>query len=317
MPSLTQAVRSALKDCLNLQRNEKILILGDRPCTQLAQQFYQEAASIARNSHLFILPHIIQNGFEPSRHIAAFMQQTDVIVMITSRSLSHTKARRRASALGARIASLPGVIPEVLMRTLTGNYKGIINRSRKLADILTIGRSAHLQTPSGTNLTFSLSRMRGYPDTGMIHEAGQFSNLPAGEGSASPVSGSAEGTLIIDGSFSMIGRVRTPVKMLVKNGYVARISGGEEAERIRKLIRPFGREGRNVAEVGIGTNPRAKLTGCTVEDEKVLGTLHVALGNNISFGGKCSVGCHFDGILLKPTFVIDGKTILEEGILQV
>ena len=105
--------------------------------------------------------------------------------------------------------------------------------------------------------------------------------------------------------------------MTVKNGYVSRITGGDEADTVRSLLRQFGRPGRNIAEVGVGTNPHAKFTGCTLEDEKVLGNVHVALGNNISFGGKISVRCHYDAVLLKPTLVIDGKTIVENGELQV
>ncbi|MFH1941329.1 MAG: aminopeptidase [bacterium] len=245
------------------------------------------------------------------------MMKADAIVMLTSRSLSHTNARRRASQNGARIASMPGITKESLLRTLTGDYQEMILKSRKLADILTIGRTAHLTTPAGTKLVFSLSRMKGYSDTGMIHEPGQFSNLPAGEGSVAPVQGSTQGVLVIDGSFPNVGKIESPVHMTVRDGQVIRITGGDEAQKVRKMLRPFGKMSRNIAEIGVGTNPNARLSGCVLEDEKVLGTVHVGLGNNISFGGKVSVGCHFDGVLLKPTFIIDGKMILENGILQV
>ena len=151
----------------------------------------------------------------------------------------------------------------------------------------------------------------------MIHESGQFANLPAGEGCVAPVEGSAQGVLFVDGSFPEVGMVKTPVRMTIKEGHVVRITGEKEAEQIRCMIRPFGRPGRNIAEVGIGTNPKAKLTGCTLEEEKVLGNVHVALGNNVSFGGKVGVGCHFDSVMLNPTLVIDGQTIVKDGILQV
>ena len=317
MPMLNRAIHSSLTDCLKIHPREMVLILADDPLSELAYHFYKAAKSLSNRPFLLILPEITNHRFEPPKPVASVMAEADVIIMLTSHSLSHTNARRRASQRGARIASLPGVTPESLSRTLTGNYKTLINKSRKLADILTIGRSAHLTTPAGTDLTFSLARMRGFADTGIIHERGQFSNLPAGEGCASPVQGSTHGVLIIDGSFTGMGMIKTPIRMTVKNGQVIRITGGKEAEKARMLLRPFGKLGRNIAEIGIGTNPKAKLTGCTLEDEKVLGTVHVALGNNVSFGGKVSVGCHFDGVLLTPTLVIDGKTILENGTLQV
>jgi leucyl aminopeptidase (aminopeptidase T) len=317
MASLKYALRSALKDCLRIRKNDTVLILADEPLSEIATLFYEETKILSHKSLLLLIPKISNHGCEPPKCVSPLMSSSNVIIMTTSHSLSHTTARRKATNCGARIASLPGVNAESLIRTLTGNYKSIINKSRKLADILTIGRTGHLTTPRGTNLRFSLARMRGYADTGMIHEPGQFSNLPAGEGSASPVQGSTQGVLIIDGSFPGIGKIKTPIRMTVKNGQVVRITGDKEAEIARKLLQPFGHLGRNIAEVGIGTNNRAKVTGCTLEDEKVLGTVHVALGNNVSFGGKVAIPCHFDGVLLNPTFVIDNKTIVANGELQV
>jgi leucyl aminopeptidase (aminopeptidase T) len=317
MSQLTQAIRSVFKDCLKIRRGEKLLILADDPLNDLGHQFYHEAQSFSQKSTFIVVPQITNHSGEPCKHVASFMREQDVIVLLTSRSMSHTNARRRACQNGARTVSLPGVTKEILIRNLTGEYKQLIDKSRKIADILTIGRSARLTTPTGTDFTFSLSRMKGYADTGMIHEPGRFSNLPAGEGSAAPVQESAQGKLIIDGSFAKVGRIEQPVSMSVKEGHVIRITGGEEAIQIRKLLRPYGKPGRNIAEIGIGTNPRAKVTGCTLEDEKSLGTVHVGLGNNVSFGGKVAVGCHFDGVLLNPTLVIDGKTIIEDGELQV
>ena len=317
MAALNYAIQSALRDCLKIRRRETVLILADEPLSELAYHFYKEAKAVSQKPFLLFMPEITKYGYEPPKSVASLMMKTDVIILLTSYSLSHTNARRNASHHGARVASLPGITQESLTRTLTGDYKEILNKSRKLSDILTIGRSAYLTTPAGTDLVFSLSRMKGYADTGMIHESGQFSNLPAGEGCIAPVQGSTHGVLVVDGSFLEVGRIKTPIRMTVKDGQVIRITGGEEALHVRTQLRPFGNPGRNIAEIGIGTNPNAKITGCVLEDEKVLGTIHIGLGNNVSFGGKVSVGCHFDGVLLNPTFIIDGKTILEDGVLQV
>ena len=79
----------------------------------------------------------------------------------------------------------------------------------------------------------------------------------------------------------------------------------------------MGRNARNVAELGVGTNKQATLTGNVLEDEKVFGTVHIAFGDNSSMGGKVSVESHLDGILLKPTLIIDGDTIIKDGEFQV
>jgi leucyl aminopeptidase (aminopeptidase T) len=317
MVSLKRAINSILKDCFKARSKDSVIILADEPQHELAVQFFQEAKQISPDTSLVMLPEVKLAGKEPPVSIAELMKNGSVIVILTSRSLSHTQARRQACKNGARIASLPGITNDILCRTMNGQYREMIERSRKIADILTIGRNVKLTTPAGTSLSCSISRMRGYSDTGMLHHQGRFSNLPAGEGSVSPIPESTSGTLVIDGSFPVIGKIRHPIRITIKNGQAVRIMGEQEAEIMRKLFRPYGRPGKTIAELGIGTNPAATFTGCVLEDEKSLGTVHVAFGNNISFGGKNPVKCHYDGVLLSPTLIIDNKTILENGILQV
>jgi leucyl aminopeptidase (aminopeptidase T) len=78
-------------------------------------------------------------------------------------------------------------------------------------------------------------------------------------------------------------------------------------------LNQFGKDSRNFAEFGIGTNDKAIITGSPLEDEKVKGTAHLALGNNIFFGGKVSVPFHVDGIFLQPTIWANDKIIMNNG----
>ncbi len=55
-----------------------------------------------------------------------------------------------------------------------------------------------------------------------------------------------------------------------------------------------------LAELGIGTNDRARVTGVILEDEKIYGTVHIALGSNDTFGGTVAAGIHVDGIITRP-----------------
>lgn len=313
MSKLRSAIRSALRHSLRIRQSETVLILTDEPLQELATTFLSESRTFASRSFLFVMPELIRAHVEPSAPVAALMADSDVILLLTSRSISHTQARRKANKAGARIASLPNVNEATLIRCLHNEQKQMIDLSKKLADILTIGRLVHLTTTAGTDLTFSISRMRGRADTGLLHEPGRFSNLPAGEGCIGPVHGSANGKIVVDGSFPQIGKISDPFEMRVRDGYVIRITGPETAKEASRILRPFGRRGRNIAELGIGTNPHAQFTGLTLEDEKMLGTVHIALGNNVSFDGKVNVPCHFDAVLLHPTLDIDGNTILKNG----
>ena len=70
-----------------------------------------------------------------------------------------------------------------------------------------------------------------------------------------------------------------------------------------------------IAKFGIGTNDASRLSGCALEDETVLGNIHLALGNNLTFGGTNDVPIHLDAVVYKANVVIDGRRIIDGGRL--
>ncbi|MCK5149184.1 aminopeptidase [bacterium] len=283
---------------------------------ELASHFYTQGINIGLNPYLSIIPDTTAKNTVPINKLATFLSTMDAAIFLTQKSLSHTNFRRNACKRGTRIASLPGVTKAMLIRNLDGEYTQTIRLSRKIADILTIGRQGHLTTELGTDLKFSINRMKGVADTGMLHEPGRFVNLPFGEACVAPIANTINGTIILDGSFTQIGKINDVIKLSIKEGTAVRISGGSQVQHLRKMLKPFGSAARIIGEIGIGTSNKAIISGNILEDEKCLGTVHFAFGNNISFGGKNNANCHFNGVILKPTLTIDGKSILENGILN-
>ncbi|NLC39119.1 MAG: aminopeptidase, partial [Clostridia bacterium] len=161
----------------------------------------------------------------------------------------------------------------------------------------------------------SLQGREAFADSGMLQAPGSFGNLPAGEAFIAPLEGTAAGTLVVDGSMAGIGLIQSPIVMKVEKGLVVEIEGGQEADRLKELVDRFGPAARNIAELGIGLNDQAVLSGIVLEDEKVLGTVHVALGDNSTIGGTVEVPSHLDGVLLQPSLWLDGRKILEKGNL--
>lgn len=78
-----------------------------------------------------------------------------------------------------------------------------------------------------------------------------------------------------------------------------------------------GQHGRSLTELGIGTNPAATLTGNVLEDDEVIGTLHLAFGTRAGIGGLDVAGVHIDGIVLHPTVELDAERVLDDGRLRV
>lgn len=121
------------------------------------------------------------------------------------------------------------------------------------------------------------------------------------------------GRLVCDGSIAGIGLLTEPVIIDIKDGMITNIQGGEQAERFNAMLSKVGGKAKAVAEFGIGTNPKAEICGMILEDEKVMGTVHIAFGNNISMEGSIDVPIHIDCIIKSPSFIADGKPIMENG----
>jgi leucyl aminopeptidase (aminopeptidase T) len=315
MNELLRAARTAVNNCLAIKKGELVLVITDEPLRKIGYAFWEAAKEAGSEAMLLeILPRST-NGEEPPDAVAKLMKDFDVLIIPTSKSMSHTRARREACEAGGRCVTLPGILEDTMIRTLNADYNEIAQRSIKVAEMVNQGKTAKVTTPAGTDITIEIEGRECHADTGLVHKPGEFSNLPAGEAYIAPVEGTANGVIVVDGA--MVGKVKKPIKIVVKNGLATEISGDQSARELEKLIEPFGEPGRNVAELGIGTNHKAEIVGSVLEDEKVLGTVHMALGDNQSMGGNVSVPSHLDGILLKPTLWIDDTIIMKDGVLKI
>ncbi|MGB0091330.1 MAG: hypothetical protein WBP81_02150, partial [Solirubrobacteraceae bacterium] len=249
------------------------------------------------------------DGTEPPRPIAQALSGCDVFIAPTTRSLSHTMARKRASDAGVRGATMPGVTAEMLARVMAVDFDLMAARSKAVAALLGTGTLAHVRCPRGSDLTLDLSGRDGMSDDGDLTAKGAFGNLPCGEAFIAPLTG--EGTLIAT-SLAPLGISDEPATLTLEGERIASATGGLGPHFIERL-RAHGELGTNLAELGIGTNDRAILTGNVLEDEKILGTVHVAFGASAGIGGTVSVPIHLDVVVLEASLEIDGRMVLDEG----
>ncbi len=300
-----------LKKCLDLKKNEKLLIVTDSKLYNIAKLFFNEAKKITNNVKLVKIPIPKVHGTEPSKKIAKEMLKYDVELLITTKSLSHTKARKNACDKGARIVTMPGVTKDIINRTLDIDYDKLKKINNKIANLIDKGDNVRIKTELGTDISFSIKNRKAYGrESGIYTKRGSFGNLPTGEIFVAPIESSANGVFIVDASFAGVGKLRKPIRVIVKRGFAVDFRGGG-ARKLENLLESVGKDARNIGEFGIGTNEKAKITGNILEDEKVKGTCHIALGNNIGFGGEINVQLHLDGIIKKPTVFIDNKKIMD------
>jgi leucyl aminopeptidase (aminopeptidase T) len=307
-----RALHSVLSDCLALRAGEALVTVTDPPRRGVAELLLGAARAAGAEAVLLEMAERAGHGVEPPASVAAALAACDVFVAPTTKSLSHTEARRSACARGARGATMPGITYEMLVRTMSADHAGLRRRARALAGLLTRGSEVRVTSEEGTDVTFSISGREAIADDGDLSRPGAFGNLPAGEAFIAPVEGATRGRIVFDGAAAVFGE---PLVVTIADGY-ARAWEGLAGERFEALAAPHGSEAFAVAELGIGVNDNAKITGALLEDEKVLGTIHVAFGDNHSFGGVVRVDFHHDFVVRHPNVTVDGRTILSAGELK-
>ncbi len=303
-----------LKTCLGIKKNEIVLIVTDDSKLDVAAELEEAAKHLSKEVLLIKMKPRSHHAEEPPTAVAEAMKSSDVVIAPTTMSLTHTDARKKACEAGARVATMPGITREMLREgALLADYSAVKKRTDKIARLLTKASEIKIKTYLGSDFSASLKGRKGIADSGIFTKKGTFGNLPAGEAFIAPVEGSSSGTLIFDGSFSSIGMLKEPLRLQIEKGKVAGCEGGN-ADKMMQMLKKY-KNASNIAEIGIGTNEKARLIGNVLEDEKVFGTAHVALGDNHTFGGKTRAEIHLDGIIKKPNVWLDGRQIMREGEL--
>ena len=309
MSELQRAVETVVGPCLGVKEGEDVVIVVDRTTERLGAALRDAAANLGAEPVVTVMEPRDVDGQEPPAAVAAALAAARVFIAPTLRSLSHTRARKAASDAGARGATLPGVTEDMLARLMACDFPTMAARSRRVAELLTSAEEAHVTCPRGTDLTLDLGGRDAIADDGDLSADGAFGNLPCGEGFISPLAG--RGT-ILAATLATLGLPEERVRLTVENGRLTE-AAGDWGARWTALMDAAGTQGRNLAELGVGTNERATLTGNILEDEKMLGTVHVAFGASAGIGGTVSVPVHLDCLIEDATLDVGGTRVLDAG----
>jgi len=340
---IMQGVVNLFKVNMGLKSDEKALVVTDVPTVEEWIKYDSErltdfvkrsvlakiVSEIAKEKfpectiEFLAYPSVGRHGAEPGKEVEEKMKTADVVVAITTFSLSHTEARESATKAGARIASMPMFLAEMFYPggPMAVDYHKIEEETVKIAQLLTEAKEAIVASPAGTNIKFSIEGRKGEADTGIYTEKGAWGNLPSGEAYCAPVEGTAEGKIVVEPNWYP-GLKEKMTLVFEKGNVVEIIGGGKVGDEFRSLLsfdkdeEPY-KSRRNLAELGIGTNPNAKRADNLLEAEKIKGTVHIAIGDNSYIGGKVSSDLHEDFVIPRPTLVLDGKTVIKNGKLLI
>jgi leucyl aminopeptidase (aminopeptidase T) len=300
---------------LGVGGDDAFLVVYNPDLAPIAEALAAAARACAKSFRTLEFPTTSRNGEEPPADVAAAMAEASAIALVTKYSLSHTNARLVATRNGGRVASLPGINEEMFGRTIPIDYSYLETLGRSLAAQLTEAELCRITAPGGTDVEISLRGREGRSDDGDLRAPGAFGNMPAGEAYIAPFEQEGQGAIVFDGSLASWGLLAEPLMVSFAGGRAVSIEGGAAAAWLAETLDAGGATGRVIAELGIGTNPGATITGLILEDEKVEGTIHLAFGTNTGIGGENESSVHIDGLVRTPTVELDGRAVMRDGRL--
>ena len=314
MNQLVKTAEGVLSSCLAVKKGEEVLIVTDNTRKEIGEALYEAAGNLGCERLLMVMNERELSGQEPPKPVAAAMKSADVVIAPTAQSLTHTNARIEAAKAGTRVATMPGITEEMFSQgAMTADYSKVEKLTAVVTEMLSKASVAKIEK-DGHVLTININGRDGVPSPGVYREPGKCGNLPSGEAYIAPLEDGSEGEMIIDGSMVGIGKLDSPLHMVISGGKLRSVTG-EKSENLDVLLK--NETNGTLCELGIGTNEAAVLNGIILEDEKVYGTVHIAFGTNTSFGGVNKAECHMDGIILRPTLYLDDVKVIEDGVFLV
>jgi len=308
------ALRVLASTCAGVKAGERALIVTD---TAADSDIVAATAGVLQTLGAQVVtvqyPPADLPGDEPPAAVSAAMLQADVIFELTSVFVGSCPARREACDAGARYLTVPGLSWTTLRRhgPFAADFQALGERAERLSERFDQASEFRLRSSLGTDLRGSFTGRRGRPLWGVADQPGGYAAPPDVEVGASPVEGSAAGRVVVDGSLLFLGPDQLPstVELRFDGGRLVDVTGPDGWRLADALERADDDRMWNLAEVSIGLNPFSRAGGSALELEGIVGGAHVAVGNNVAYGGSVDARSHIDCVLLQATLELDGEPV--------
>ena len=207
---------------------------------------------------------------------------------------------------------------ELITDAMDVNYKPLQASHEKLRVQFDNTEEIHITSEAGTDLYYNIKGIHAIVADGNYTTPGSGGNLPAGEVYVPPNGKRIDGNIVIDGSSRVQNGtilIKEPITIKVKDGNITEISGGNEAKELENTLNWAASVAkhpgsvRRICELGVGLNPKAKIIGATIVDDKALGTAHIGIGSNYWFGGNIYAIIHLDQVFKNPKIYFDNKLV--------
>jgi len=298
MTDISTVVANIIANNVPVHDYERVLVLSDDSTAAVVEVFVEGLLSQGVEPMVHQMADRTRSGEEPTPAALDAILSADLVFAMTKHSLTHTAARKQANAQGTAFVTMPGITLEMLTNgAMTADYVRVEEETLAATAKLTSCSLVRIHSGDDLVLEVPIAERPGLASTGVYLAKGTSGNLPSGEAYIAPDEGKASGLLEVNGSIAGIGLVDEPTILSIENGRLVGATGEIGARLLGMLGNGLG---RNVAELGIGTNHAARVIGNILEDEKAYDTIHVAFGSNNTFGGTVAAGVHIDCIVSAP-----------------
>lgn len=321
----------------NVRPDMRVLVLSDTSHDpRVWQAVLTILADLGADATLALFAPRPADYFDPPEAVAAAMLTTDLNVLVASTGMLHCPANLRAMRADVPAICLDGGMSLEMFQSgaVTEDLRDMAVMKHHVASrVFGAGaRDCRVTSRLGSDLTYRVDGRVFVPplpgpdfdgskvirfDKAEGREGGSlfFHLFPTGELNVPPVEGSANGRLVIDLTMHHLGRLHTPIELMVRDGEVVAIDGGADARTLRDHLDAHGDANayRFPAEASVGVNRRAIVRGIQREDKNIFGSMHFGLGTNVDVGGTIESAIHMDGVVLEPTLYVDGAMRIKDG----
>ena len=312
-----------IRRLLAVQAGENVMIVCD-PASEMrmAYALADVVAQVGAEYTIAIMPNREQERANVlPAPIAKGLEATDCLIGLTRSSGAPTYAKEVKALYNAKRLRTISMVMRGMENFTTGgalaDYEALFAEGQRLAAVWDRARRIRVTTPAGTDLRADIGDARAIVECGFATEPGQEAAFPDGEVSQGPNEGTAEGVIVVDGPICYLGVPDRPVRLRVEKGRVVAVeSKGETAAALRRILADIA-NADNIAEVGIGLNPMCLRNGDFEEEKKARGNVHIALGDNIFYGGQTRSDVHMDMVIYQPTVWLDEQVVVRQGQVDV
>lgn len=312
----------AMKELFKISSNDKVLILTDIHCKTIANAFYEVCSKIGCEVETYEIKEQSRPLKEPPKELIKLLSGRSIVLNIINAYSEEISFRIKwifkvEENKLIKMGHMPGITEAMMLGSVNVNYVEMQNSAESILKFLKDAKQIHITTDEGTDLFLGVKGRPFVSDVGVI-KPGEMSNLPCGEIYCAPLETEVNGVVVFNASVGDIGILETPLKVYLENGRVMEFDS-DDKNLVNKIteLQKVDEDSMVIGELGIGINPKACITGNMLEDEKALGTAHLAFGNNADFpgGGNNNSKIHRDYLFYRPTIEVTYADNSKEAII--